>query len=287
LLYWGYLLARIVARIVPIGVSYWIAERVADSWYALSPRTRDNLAYNLSLVPGAPADERPRALLARRIMRNFARMVTEFVYLPRIDRDTLGRWVHPESFQSLAEAMAGRRAILITCHLGNWELAAAVIAMMGVELHLVVYDHPDSRVARLFRERREAKGLKVMSVKQAAREITTTLKNRSVAIVGDRDYSGRGKEARFLGADVRVPYAYAGLAVALGVPVIAGFCVRQADGRYDLASRETVYDPPRDTKTPEEIVRTCLRIFEKGVEKYTEQWYFFERVDRRWGSPRK
>jgi len=69
------------------------------------------------------------------------------------------------------------------------------------------------------------------------------------------------------------------------VPVIAGFCIKQGDGKYRLTLEEVVYDPLRNRMTQEEILEACLRIFEKGVEKHPEQWYFFERVDRQWGSP--
>jgi KDO2-lipid IV(A) lauroyltransferase len=285
LLYWGYVLARVVARIMPLGFSYWVADRSADLWYALSRRTRDNIAYNLSLVPGASARGRHGPRFTLRLLRNFARMVTEFLYFPRLDQENLGSLVHLETFARLREAMAKQPTIVVTCHLGNWELAAATLAMLGVDLHVVVYDHCDSRIARLFRERREAKGLKVMPVKQAAKEITAVLRTSSVGIVGDRDYSGHGTDARFLGVEVKVPSAYAGLAVSLGIPVIAGVCVRQEDGKYAIALEEKVYDPPADRRTAEEIVAACLAAFEKGVEKYSEQWYFFERVDSRWGSP--
>jgi KDO2-lipid IV(A) lauroyltransferase len=286
-LYFGYMLARIIARVMPLVISYWIAERAADIWYLLSSRTRANVAYNLSLVPGAPRSDSERAHLTRRILRNFARVVTEFLYLPRFDESNLDKLVDLESFRDLRQSMEDRPAILITSHLGNWELAAVTLAMLGVNLSVIVFDHPDPRVARLFRKRREAKGLKVMSVKEAVRQIAGALRNTSVGIVGDRDYSGQGREARFLGVKMRVPFAYAGLAVAMERPVVVGFCVRQEDGRYALRLHETVYDPPDDGKTEEEIVEGCLGIFEKGVEKYTGQWYFFERVDRRWGIPRR
>jgi lauroyl/myristoyl acyltransferase len=286
LLYWGYLLARALARTLPLTMSYWIAERAGDIWYALSPRTRRNLDHNLSLVPNVPPPGGARARLKRRIVRNFARVVAEFLYFPRLDRSNLGKLVDIESFTHLKQTMQGRPAILVTSHLGNWELAAATLALLGVDLSVVVYDHPDARVARLFRERREAKGLKVMSVRGAMWEITGALRKTSVGIVGDRDYSGQGKEAVLLGKRVTVPFAYGGLATAMRRPVIVGFCVRGPGGRYTLALEEKVYDPDRDKRTPEEIVGACLAIFEKGVEKYTEQWYFFERVDSQWRSSR-
>lgn len=285
MLYWGYILAQAITRIMPIRVSYWIAERVADIWYLSSPRIRDNVAYNMSLASGAPVGKKAIAAHTRRTMRNFARVVTEFLYVPRFSREDLGHLVDLDSFAGLKRKMAGRPTILVTAHLGNWELAAVAIAMSGIDLHVVVYDHPDRRVARLFRKHREAKSLKIMSVKEAVRSIMKVLQTASVGIVGDRDYSGQGTEAPFLGVSVSVPSAYAGLAVSMKIPVIAGFCIRHDDGKYCLTLEETVYDPTHNRMTQEEILQACLRIFEKGVEKHPEQWYFFERVDRRWGSP--
>ncbi len=284
MLYWGYIIARMVARFMPIQVSYWLAERVADIWYVSSPGIRANVAYNLRLVPGGAVTGRAAAH-TRRTMRNFARVVTEFLYFPRLNPDNLGDLVDEDSFGGLKGRMTGKPTILVTAHLGNWELAAAAIAMLGIDLHVVVYDHPDPRVARLFRKHRETKGLKIMSVKEAARSIMGVLRTGSVGIVGDRDYTGQGTDARFLGVTVSVPSAYAGLAVSMNIPVIAGLCVRQEGGKYRLSLEETVYDPEHSRKTPEEIVQACLQIFEKGVEKHPEQWYFFERVDRRWGAP--
>jgi KDO2-lipid IV(A) lauroyltransferase len=287
LIYWGYMLARLVVRVMPLSASYWIADRIGDLWYVLSPRTRADLTYNIGLVPGAPAGKQARAALMRRVLRNFARVVTEFLYFPRLGRKNLGDLVDTASFEPLLEILRDKPVILVTCHLGNWELAAATVAMLGADLHVVAYDHPDARVARLFRERRQAKGLGVISVTQTPREIAGLLRTASVGIVGDRDYAGGGRDALFLGVKVKVPYAYAGLAVAFGRPVVAGLCLRHPDGKYRLTFAETVYDPGRHTSSPEQIVERCLAIFEKGVEKYLEQWYFFQRVDTCWASTRE
>jgi KDO2-lipid IV(A) lauroyltransferase len=271
-------LARIAARLLPLKASYWIADRVADLWYAASPATVQNLRHNLKLVPGVPGDGVVLGRLSRRIMRNFARMVTEFLYFPRLNLDNISHLVDIESFKRLIPAVGDDSVILLTGHIGNWELGAAMASMLGLDLHVVVYDHPDHRVARLFRERREEKGLKVMSVREAARKVPAALSASSVGVVGDRDFTGGGMEATYFGVPVIVPDAYAGLALARKKRIIPGFCLRQADGRYRLI----LEDPPAiqagEGTGPEEIVETCLKIFEKSVEKYPDQWYFFERL---------
>lgn len=275
------MLARIAARLLPLEASYWIADRVADLWYAASPATVQNLRHNLKLVPGLPVSGIALGRLSRRIMRNFARMVTEFMYFPRFNLDNVSRLVDVESFRKLIPAVGNDSVIFITGHIGNWELGAAMAAMLGLDLHVVVYDHPDGRVARLFRERREEKGLKVMSVRGAARKVPAALSTSSVGIVGDRDFTGRGMKATYFGIPVLVPGAYAGLALARKKRIIPGFCLRQADGRYRLILRDPPAIEVREGTSPEEIVEACLRIFEKTVEKYPEQWYFFEKIGSR------
>ena len=271
-------MARVAARLLPLKASYWIADRVADLWYAASPATVQNLRHNLKLVPGVPDNGVALGRLSREIMRNFARMVTEFMYFPKLNLDNISDLVDIESFRKLIPAVGDDSVIFITGHIGNWELGAAMASMLGLDLHVVVYDHPDRRVARLFRERRQEKGLKVMSVREAARKVPSVLSASSVGVVGDRDFTGQGMQATYFGTEVIVPGAYAGLALARKKRIIPGFCMKQADGRYKLI----LQDPPairveKETR-PEEVVGACLKIFEKSVEKYPGQWYFFDRL---------
>jgi len=279
-LHFGYLVARLIVRVVPLGVACWIGERVGEIWYARSSRVRDCLDHNLSLVPGVGGDPSLRPRIARRIVRNFAKVVTEFIYLPRMSPRDLGRFVDLESLGRARNLLAGKPALLVTAHLGNWEIGAAAMAMMGAELQIVVYDHPDTRIAMLFRKRREAKGLKIMSVKSAARNLAAVLETSSVGIAGDRDFTGRGTPARFFGIETKVPSAYAGLAVKKGVRVIPAFCVRHRDGKYHIEWEDPIVAPQDGAAQATAIVARCMAIFEKYIEKYPEQWYLFERLGK-------
>jgi KDO2-lipid IV(A) lauroyltransferase len=278
LLYLGYLVARLVAAVVPLGMACWIAERVGDLWYASSPRLRGDLDHNLALLRSTGSNRSARRRLARRIVRNFAKVVAEFLYLPRVSSRNLGRLVDPGSLAAAVGLVGSKPALLVTAHLGNWELGAAAMAMTGADLQVVVYDHPDRRIAAMFRRRREAKGLKVMSVKSAARNLSSALETSSVGIAGDRDFTGQGTPATFFGIRTRVPGAYAGLAATKGVPVIPGFCVRQPDGRYRYVVEEPIVAGGDGAADAPAIVARCLALFEKYIEKYPEQWYLFEKI---------
>ena len=284
MLYWGYLLARAAAAVLPLRVSYWIAERVADVWHVLGPDAREILEYNLRLPPKSRRDRAAISTTSRAIMRNFARMVTEFLYLPRLSPADIDRLVDVKSFARLKGMFGSANAIIVTGHMGNWELGAAMVAALGIDLHVVVYDHPDPRIAKLFRDRRKARGLKVMSVREAARHMRTLTELSSVGSVGDRDFTGQGVEAELCGVKATVPDGYAAHAVTHGVPVIAGFCVRERDGKYHLMLEEALFIPGESDMKPADIVARFTRLLEKCVEQHPEQWYFFQRVGEK-GDP--
>jgi KDO2-lipid IV(A) lauroyltransferase len=278
MLYWGYLAAAFLASALPRAWSYALASTVADIWYARSSRLRRNLDLNLSLIPALARDPGGRRKIARRSARNFALAIVDFLCLPSIDRDNLDRLVDVDSFRSILPFLGGRPALAVTAHLGNWEIAAATAAMLGIKLHVIVFDHPDPRVASFFRTRREAKGLKVMSVRSAARDLPAVLETSWVGLAGDRDFTGQGITVPFFGTTTTVPSGYAGLAVLKNIPVIPVFCLRFEDGRYHLEFEPPIAGPAGESPSADEIVSRCLEAFEKCIEKYPEQWYRFDKV---------
>ncbi|MFZ1947529.1 MAG: lysophospholipid acyltransferase family protein [bacterium] len=280
MIHFGYLAARAVVAALPLGWACWIAERVGDVWFGASRTLRTTLDGNLRLLTALSADAVGRRRTARRLTRNFARVVVEFLYLPRMGPDELGRLVDLAGLDRIRRYTDRRPAVLVTGHLGNWELGAAAAARGGVDLHVVVFDHPDPRVASLFRTRREAAGLKVMSVKSAARNLEQVLETSSVGLAGDRDFTGHGVPAAFLGTSAAVPSAYAGLAAARGVPVVPAFCVKGSDGRYHLEVGEALGTGRTGQAGAAEIVAAYLAALEKLVEKYPDQWYRFDKVGR-------
>ena len=169
-------------------------------------------------------------------------------------------------------------AVFATAHVGSWEFAAIALAAMGVKLTVIVYDDPDPRVARLFRERREARGLGVIPVRATSRELAAAVREGSLGVVADRDFSGQGMEARFFGKRVKMPFAYASLAAARGMPVVFGVCVKGSDGRYRLEASEPLTASKDDPEGARASARACIERIEKCVVKYPEQWYFFEKI---------
>lgn len=276
-MYLAFRIALLLKKLLPFAISKWMARRVADVWYLIFPERRKAVLINLGLIPNW--DKNKTKSMAKQIMRNFAEVVTEFLYLDKLTPKQWNDLIELESLNALVGEIRKRPAILVTGHIGNWELAACQIAKLGCNLCVVVYDNPDPKVANLFRSMRQAMGLKVLSTFEAGRMLREVVSTHSLGIVADRDYSGRGLESRFFNQIVTMPSGYASLAVSQGIPVYCGFLIKQSDGKYRLTSLEKIYDPqsPSDQAS---IVQRFTKKLETIIAQHPEQWYLFERMVR-------
>jgi lauroyl/myristoyl acyltransferase len=274
--YFGFLIARAIARVMPLKVSFFFADLAGEIWYLASPRLRGVLAHNLSLTQAG--GKQSAGPLARRICRNFGRVVAEFLYSPRVTPENIGDLVDLETFDVLRKYAEPPGAVFATAHVGSWEFAAAILPMMGIKLTVIVYDDPDPRVASLFRQRREARGVGVIPVKATSRELLSAVREGSLGVVADRDFSGQGMTTEFFGRAAKMPVAYAGLAVARGMPVVFGVCVKEPDGKYHLKVDEPLRGDREDPASARRIATECITRIENYVEKYPEQWYLFEKI---------
>ena len=271
-----YLVTAFFSHILPYRIALFISERIADGAYFTTYRkVRQVVMTNLSCVfPGKP--EKELASITLKTFRNFARFMYEFLLLPKVDEENMSRWLTPVGVERVEEALKmGKGAIILTGHLGNWELGAAFLALRGYPLTVVALDHPSEAVANFFTKRRLTHQMKVVPLKDAVKESLGTLKNNGlVAILGDRDYTGTGESTGFFGRETRMPTGPMSLASRTGSPVVPAFAVRKGD-------RYRIYFEPClevDRKNLRGNLSKWLRVLESYIREYPEQWFVFEPI---------
>ncbi len=274
-MYIAYLIALLIKELIPFRMSKWIARRVAEFWYVLFAERRRSVLANLSLLRNC--DRKKIKRLSKQLMRNFSEVVTEFLYMDKMSIEQLRDLVDFESIAPLVEEISLTPSILITGHIGNWELAAGLLSRLGANLCVVVFENPDKRIAKIFHSKRKKMGLKVISTEEAGKRLREIVRASSVGIVADRDYSGLGMETKIFNQTVTMPSGYATLATSEGIPVYCGFLVKCSDAKYRLLDLEKIYDPRNPTK-PADIVQRFVSKLERIIAEHPEQWYLFERI---------
>jgi KDO2-lipid IV(A) lauroyltransferase len=292
-----YKLGGAVCRFLPVGFSYWVARLLADSNFLINRRSRRAVIANLMRVladspepvQGRPPRWNPRAhreldRIARRVFHNFALNIVDFLRFPLLDLESLPRVIAIEGWQHLMEAHArGRGVILLSAHVGNWELGGAVFGLNGIRLKVVALDHGAGRVTRFFAERRRAKGIESLPLTGSTYAMLEWLRQGgAVALIADRDFAHQGMPVPFFGQTAMMPRAHASLALKTGASVLPCFVVRGANNRF----RMLIHPPVSDQGLPEEdrvgaFVERCLPVFEEVIRRYPDQWFVFVPL---WGS---
>lgn len=265
---------------LPLKLAYRIAGFLSRIYYVFASRDRKAVTENLEAIfPDRPDDE--IANIRKELFRNFAKYLVDFFRFKKIDAEYLKKNIRLKNLNYIDEVLAkGKGAILVTAHLGNWELGGVVISILGYPFLTVALPHKTKMVDDFFNAQRESKGMRVLPLGNAAKGCLKGLrKNEVLALVGDRDFAGKGMEMDFFGKPAVFPIGPAALALQTKAKIIPGFMLRNADDSFGLIMNKPLeYVPSGDNqKDLREIIIRYKSIFEDYIRRYPQQWYMFRR----------
>jgi KDO2-lipid IV(A) lauroyltransferase len=270
-----YRAAAVAASALPRPARLRLAAALGGVAASALPAERARVETNLARVR-PDLDAVARAALARDVFRHFAVCFADLIVANRRRRlsERLLAAIHGGEHVTDAGA-AGRGVVVLTAHLGNWELAGRLLARtLPRPIHVVVAPEADPRVERFLRAVPGA-------VKFVTRRDPTSVlplmgalrRGEVVAMQGDRGLGNRGDVATsFFGSPAPFPLGPFVLARAAGVAVVPSFCILERDRRYTI----TVGAPIAVTEGAEaEALATWVRALETAVRVHPEQWFNF------------
>lgn len=177
----------------------------------------------------------------------------------------------------------GRGGILLTGHIGNWELGGMILSELGYPITVIALPHKNVAVNNFFNEQRENKGkIAVVPTSKAARRCLNLIRqNQLVALVGDRDFFDQGEEVPFLDQTAMMPKGPAFFSLRTGAPIIPMFLLRTGREKYTLKIMEAIYPPALsadESKREEEIkslINQYVPVIESIIKQYPSQWLMF------------
>jgi KDO2-lipid IV(A) lauroyltransferase len=276
-----------LARLLPDAVIGFLIEVVGRVFCTLLYGPRRQVASNLEPVLG-PAGAGERRRRAWRSIRAFSWVLTERYQRGDPRRTFESRFEGLEHWESAA---AGERGfVLVTAHVGAWELGSAIPSDMGLRrVHLVREGELDPRTQRFTEElvRRAGGEGHVTHFADGDPSLGVTLLEALragdvVALQGDRPRAG----GRALAVPFRVPHGEreidlpvgtASLARAADVPLLPVFCFREGLRSYRVVFRAPIHVEWSGDARP--AVRAALeRVGEDlawAVAEEPHQWFCF------------
>lgn len=259
---------------LPLSIGYGLAGLATELHYRMFPSRRHAALANLaSILPRATRRERAR--IVRRMMRSYNDMMFEFLRLPHVSRRELLDNVEIVGREHLERAVArGRGVILASSHIGNWELAAVVLAHQGYSLYAVAGVQLSRWLTPAVRETKSELAIHTVSHEDGPRKLMRALEhNDLVALMVDGDLYQHGMSVDFFGRETRWPAGPGVLAHRSGASIVCGYCERTGQGRFRIVLEEP-YDPSQFATTAE-LNAAVAGTIEGHIRAHLDQWCIF------------
>lgn len=282
MLFYGlYVVGYWACVLLPRGFCYWVARWLADLYSGRAPVDREAVRRNLTAVLG----REPSPHEVKEVFRHFTMYLVDFFRFSHLTPKKVRRWIRIEGMEHMEEALkAGKGVIGLSAHLGNFELAGAVLALLGFPVYAVVFTHQNSYVDAFFYRQRIGVGVHPIPVRSKNQRalfetsLAALQKNGILGLVGDRDFFGNGLDLSFFGRQVKIPRGPAAFALRTGAPIVPVFLVREKDSSYRFFLERPITVPEGLPK--EEAVRRmterCVEAMSRAIRKYPTQWYLFQ-----------
>ena len=177
---------------------------------------------------------------------------------------------------------AGTGAILVSPHLGNWELGGLGLADLGYTINVLTFREPDERVNELREKVRGERGIGIIYVDRTdssplaiIEAVNALRRNEILCLLGERDGSSHSIEVDFFGRPTPFPVGAAYLALASGAPIIPVF-VPLEGVKYATLMEQPIYFRGGHGQHLQAIrsgMETLAAVFERYIRTYPDQWY--------------
>jgi predicted LPLAT superfamily acyltransferase/uncharacterized protein (DUF2062 family) len=261
---------------------------VVPYFFCFAPRARRAAGEYWRIVkPDSTAWQRV-GLTLRHLYRFGQILMDRAFVLSRKDHGFVAQAHGKENIATLTNHERG--AILLTAHVGGWDLAASVLAERALSqpVHMVQFEAEGLTFNKVIGNPAE-RSLRIVdsSDKQPIFALHKLLADRqNLGLMGDRPISNRYELVRFFGLlapfDV-TPYR---LAAATGVPLLPVFGFKGAGRSYDLYAETTqLLSYPKGVDRAlvcQQWAQQFALLLEAQLRKYPEQWFNFYPF---WSSP--
>jgi len=268
-----------LAQLLPRPATRKIASALAAWSLRRSPDLRNILRENLAIATGlaGPALD----VMVHKNLRCFCGMLADYFRCAgdRAERASalVGQW---DGWEHLAAARErGKGTIVVTGHLGHWELGGLLLALKGLPLTVVTLPEPSPELTRWREACRHRLGIGTIEVGPghdfAFVEMLRVLKgNGCLAMLVDRPYAGTGTAVRQFGHHTQYSTGAAMLAGHTGAAVVPAFVLEMPDHRYRTVAGPAIEmenGPLRDTMQAN--VQRIADTFAALIRQHPEQWF--------------
>lgn len=224
-------------------------------------------------------DRRWRSRVARGSYRHLGREAVAMFRLGGRTRDWVLQATSVEGLDPLlASVEEGRGGIVVTGHLGSWEMGGAAIAVRGAPVDAVALVQGNPLFERDLVETRRRLGMEVVRRGDASRAVLRSLRRGRVpALVADQNARQAPLFVDFFGSAAATFRGPALFALRTGAPLFVGICTRSSrhPQRYRVVLQEVSVERSGDLDADvEALTQAHVGVLEEWVARFPEQYFW-------------
>jgi len=274
-------------RILPLRLGVWIGSLLGRLHYFLDTKHRRQTLEHLQLALRETKTLSELKQIAYHSYQNQGVSLAETFYLPRLSLSKIQEWVKVDGLSHYVEALKrGKGVIILTAHLGNWEIIPKAFLAHSFRIHGTVRPLDNPYLNKLARKWREQNGMGVLNKGEDTHRIIKLLKEgEAVGFLLDQNtHEEYAVFVDFFGHEAGTNKGVAILALRSGATVVPVFMKRESFGH------RMIIDPPLElirTGSSKEAIHAATALFTKTIELHVrqnpEQWLW---IHRRWKTKR-
>jgi phosphatidylinositol dimannoside acyltransferase len=271
-----------VARRLPTRTGRLLFRWLGTAAYHLAAGPRAIVAANQAQVLGRPADDPLVRASTKEAFQLYARYWFDAFHVIDWSDERIRREFVFEGIEHVEKALAaGTGVICVLPHMGNWDAAGKAMVANGHPVVTVAEELRPPALFELFLRQRRELGMEPIGLTdggQVGRKLATALsENKIVALVADRDLTGRGVEVEMFGRTRRVPAGPGLLSLTTGAPIVVCDVYQRPDGWRCVMRPLPEFAPTGDRRADvTAISRAMAAGFEEAISAAPPDWHLFQ-----------
>ena len=282
--YWLVLAVVRTLGFLPRGVARLLAGIISFLVYRLQGRLRRVGFRNLQMALPELSPAARRKIL-HRVYRHLGWQLVEFCRMTRYTPENTRTWLRTDGLEHYLAAQArGNGVLVITGHLGAWELSSFYHSLMGHPMGMVIRPLDNRRLNAFVNGIRCLHGNYVLHKDDFGRGLLKAMHaGGTVGILMDTNMTPpQGAFVEFFGIEACTATGLAHVARKTGAAVLPGFMLWEpAEGQFVLHFGPEVKIPQTEDVAADILAGTqlCTRVIESWIRRYPDQWLW---IHRRW-----
>jgi Kdo2-lipid IVA lauroyltransferase/acyltransferase len=280
--YAGFRLGMAGVRLLPEAGASRVAARLARLGHGLGVK-RGVVESNLRLA----FPEKDEAWVRETARESYAHLGREMLMMLRLS------WTSPEEVVARSRVIneaparaayeAGRGVMVVTGHLGNWEIGGAAVAARGYEVSAVAKRAANPLFYQRVMAARERFGVEIIDFQQATKRALKALREGRVVALAADQHASAGIWVPFFGRPAATFRGPAVMSLRTGAPMFLATCTRAPDGIYEVVLHHVDTTPTDDMEADvRRVTEGWVRRLEEAVRARPGQYLWHH---RRWREP--